>query len=266
MDAVPLISVVMAVYNAGDDLRQSVPSILGQSVDDFEFIIINDGSKDGRTAEILAEYAAGDARVRVVTQENTGLTIALNRGVALARGKYIARQDADDVSYPDRFARQVAAMEADPALLIVGGNADDVLPDGHRAQWGWHEPEALQRVVFMKTPFPHSTVMMRAETCRKLGGYDETFKTSQDMELWMRFARAGKLGMIREPLIARHITHNSISAKRRWRQFYDALRARWRHNGGLRKLAGVYYSVRGLAIGLLPHGILKAIRTMKAGA
>lgn len=265
MSAAPLISVVMAVYNAGDDLRQSVPSILGQTLADFEFIIINDGSKDGRTAEILAEYAATDARVRVVTQENTGLTIALNRGLALARGQYIARQDADDVSYPERFARQVAVLAADPSVLVVGGNADDVLPDGHRAQWGWHEPETLQRIVFMKTPFPHSTVMMRAEACRKLGGYDETFKTSQDMEFWMRFARAGKLGMLREPLIARHITHNSISAKRRWRQFYDALRARWRHNSGTRKMAGVYYSVRGLMIGLLPHGILKMIRAAKAG-
>ena len=265
MSAEPLISVVMAVYNAGEDLRRSVPSILGQTLADFEFIIIDDGSKDGHTAEILAEYAVTDARVRVVRQENTGLTVALNRGVALARGQYIARQDADDVSYPDRFARQVAAFADDPALLIVGGNADDVLPDGHRAQWGWHEPEMLQRVVFMKTPFPHSTVMMRAEACRKLGGYDETFKTAQDMEFWMRFARAGKLGMVSAPLIERHITSTSISAKRRWRQFYDALRARWRHNSGPRKAAGVYYSVRGLVIGLLPHGILKMIRAAKAG-
>ena len=261
----PLISVVMAVYNAGDDLRRSVPSILEQTFADFEFIIINDGSTDGRTAGILADYAAADARVRVVTQENTGLTIALNRGLALARGPFIARQDADDVSYPDRFSRQIAAFESDPALLVVGGNADDVLPDGHKAQWGWHEAEALQRVVFIKTPFPHSTVMMRTAACRALGGYDETFKTSQDMELWMRFARRGRLGMLREPLIARHITRHSISARRRWRQFYDALRARWRHNSGTRKAAAVYYSVRGLAIGLMPHGILKMIRAVRAG-
>lgn len=265
MSNAPLISVVMAVYNAGDDLRRSVPSILGQSLADFEFIIINDGSKDGCTAEILAEYAAADARVRVVTQENTGLTVALNRGVALARGKYIARQDADDVSYSGRFARQVEMLEADVDLLLVGSNADDVLPDGHKAQWGWHAPDVLQRVVYMKTPFPHSTVMMRADACRRLGGYDESFKTAQDMELWMRFARAGKIGMAQEPLIERAITNNSISAKRRWRQFYDALRARWRHNRGPRKAAGVYYSVRGLAIGLLPHGILKMIRAVKAG-
>ncbi len=249
-------SVLMAVYNGADTVEKAVKSILAQSMRDFEFIIINDGSTD-RTGEILDNLAGDDDRLKIHHQQNTGLTIALNRGLKLAKGRYIARQDADDISYPDRFEKQLAILEGDPAVVLVGGNADDLYADGSRGQWGAYSPQELAKVTFMKTPFPHSTVMMRAETVRALGGYDESYKTAQDMELWMRMARAGKLAMVQEPVIQRFIAPDSISVKRRWRQTYDGMRARLKHAPVYKKPLALYHTFRSLMIGLVLHYFIK---------
>ena len=252
----PKISVIMAVYNGANHVRGAVKSILEQTERDFEFIIINDGSRD-ETSAILDAMAREDARLRIIHQENTGLTVALNRALALASGTYIARQDGDDISYPARFEKQCALLDQNPETVLVGANADDVYEDGSSGVWGFYTPEELQKITFLKTPFPHSTAMIRAETLRALGGYDESYKTAQDMELWMRMAKAGGLTMVEEPLIRRSIVSNSISVKRRWRQFYDALRARMKHNPWPRKPFALYHSIRSLLIGLILHHIVK---------
>ena len=106
----PTVSVVMGVYNAERTLKAAVESILSQSFSDFELIVVNDGSTD-KTQEILADFARRDARVRVVTQTNQGLTRSLILGCELASGRYIARQDADDVSMPDRFMQLVQLIQ-----------------------------------------------------------------------------------------------------------------------------------------------------------
>ena len=249
----------MSVYNAENDLRESVESILGQTFADFEFIIVNDGSTD-TTKEIIEKYANKDPRIIVINQENTGLTKALNNGLEIARGQYIARQDADDISYPERFEKQIKLMESENSVVLVGGNCDDLYPDGYTGEWGTYSSDSLQKIVYLKTPFAHSTVLMRSDVCRELKGYDESFKTSQDMELWMRFAKKGMLAMIEEPIIQRKIVAGSISHKRRWRQFYDGYRARWKHNQGLNRVYAVYLGVRSLIIGLLPSGCIKLLK------
>ncbi len=252
----PKISVVMAVYNGADHVRAAVKSILDQTMRDFEFIIIDDGSTD-ETPALLDEMARHDARLRIHHQENTGLTVALNRGLALAKGTYIARQDADDLSYPTRFEKQLAVLEQNRDVVVVGGNADDYYEDGSHGTWGFYGDQELQKITFLKTPFPHSTALIRAETLRALGGYDESYKTAQDMELWMRMAKEGKLAMLEEPLIRRSVVSGSISVKRRWRQFYDAFRARMKHNSWRRKPLALYHSLRSLLIGLILHHIVK---------
>lgn len=257
MSETPLISVIMSVYNSEAHLRESVSSILGQGFDDFEFIIINDGSSDG-TAGILEEFAESDPRIILVHQENTGLTRALNKGLVMAKGKYIARQDADDVSYPERFEKQVGMLEKNPDIVLIGGGSDDVYEDGSTGCWRVYDGPELQDVVFHQTPFPHSTVMMRAAVCKKLGGYDESFKTAQDMELWMRFAKEGRIAVVPEAVIRRSVHKGAISHKRRWRQFYDGLRARWRHNPKAR-VSALYRSLRSLFISCLPLGFVKLL-------
>ncbi|MCT4655723.1 MAG: glycosyltransferase [Cohaesibacter sp.] len=263
-DVAPKISVLMSVYDAQDDLHRSMDSILNQTFRDFEFIIINDGSKDG-SAKILEDYAARDDRIRLVHQANTGLTIALNRGIELARGDYIARQDSDDISYPERFEKQIAVMAQEPDVGLIGGNCDDLYEDGLTGQWGYSSDEELKTIPFFKTAFAHSTIMMRSQLCRDLGRYDESFKTSQDFEFWMRFAKAGRITMLSEPILQRRIIGSSISSKRRWRQFYDATRARWRHNDGLfMRLKAVFYGVRILLITMLPYKLVSAIKQIRS--
>ena len=247
----PKITVLMSVYNAENDLSESIESILNQSFKDFEFLIINDGSTD-QTSQILHEFASQDERIKVIDQQNTGLTKALNVGIKHASGIYIARQDADDISYPNRLQDQADFLDKNPETLLLGGNCDDLYEDGSRRVWGAHIQDELKALTFRQTPFAHSTVMMRTESLKELSGYDETYQTSQDMELWMRFAKKGEIAMLDTPLILRKVAGSSISAKRRKRQFLDATRARWVHNSGLKRFTSQYYGIRSLMINMLP--------------
>lgn len=259
----PLISVIMAVHNGKDCIKNAIDSILNQSFSNFELLIIDDGSIDA-TPQILVAYEQKDPRIRIISQKNTGLTIALNNGIKQACGKYIARQDVDDVSLLSRFEKQVALMEKNPSLVLIGGNSIDIYPDGTEMEWGWHPPKELQKTVFYKTPFSHSTAMFRKDVYEKLGGYDESFKTSQDMEFWMRFAKIGRIAMIKEPVIRRHIHSSSISAKRKGRQLYDATRARFKHARGFSLIKGFYLSLRGIMIALLPDSLAHQLKQIKS--
>ena len=126
----PTVSVLLAVYNGQDHVRQAIEGILTQSLQDFEFIIVDDGSTD-RTSQILDEYA--DPRiVRLRHPENRGLIAALNTGLAAARGEFVARQDADDFSYPDRFRAQVDFLRARPDIALVGSSWDFEPEGGER--------------------------------------------------------------------------------------------------------------------------------------
>jgi glycosyltransferase involved in cell wall biosynthesis len=256
---IPRVSVLMSVYNDAKNVGVSIESILHQTYTDFEFLIVNDGSTDG-TGEVLKKYSERDPRIIIIEKKNGGLTKALNEGLALARGVYIARQDSDDISYPERLRLQVEHFDQDAALVLLGGNCEDAFEDGYTKPWGYETPESLACSVFFKTPFPHSTVMMRADVCRKLGGYDQHYKTSQDMEFWMRMAKNGKIAMIEQPILRRAIAKGSISHKRRWRQFYDSMRARWVHNSGAKRLVAMYYGLRSFMIGFLPGAWVDAIR------
>ncbi len=128
----PLVSVVMSVYNGERFLREAIESILSQTFRDFEFIIVNDGSTDG-TAGILNSYALSDSRVRVFEQENMGQCASDNRGCSLARGKYIARMDSDDVSMRDRLERQIAFLENHEKVGLLGGAVEIIDDRGRRA-------------------------------------------------------------------------------------------------------------------------------------
>jgi glycosyltransferase involved in cell wall biosynthesis len=256
-DKTPLISVIMSVYNGAGCVTSAINSILSQTLTDFEFIIVNDGSVDG-TTEILNAISAQDPRVRVIHQSNTGITRALNAGLAQARGSYIARQDADDVSYPDRFARQIDFFLQDPALVLVGGVSDDIHENGTRDRWPFYDMKTIQKIVFKKTPFPHSTAIMRADVVRYLGGYDVRYQTAQDFELWMRFAKVGKIAMVQQPVLARYIHAQSISARRRGQQFLDALCARLVHTSN--PLASLFYALKGFIGGYLSPTLMRCIK------
>lgn len=257
----PAITVLMSVYNAQDSLDWCIECILAQSFKDFEFLIINDGSKDD-SLKILEDYAQRDSRITLVTQENRGLTKSLNKGLELAKGDLIARQDADDFSMPKRLEIQYNYFKQHPEIDLLGSDSIDDYKD-YQGRWGSYTEDELNKIVMSRTPFPHSTAMYRKNAVLDLGGYDEEFKTSQDMDLWIRFAKRSPIAMIDEALIIRTVGENSISAKKKKQQFKDALAIRLKHSPQC-KLYMLYISLRSLLIAYLPAWIIKLRQKLKS--
>jgi glycosyltransferase involved in cell wall biosynthesis len=199
----PVISVVMCVYNGEKYLREAVESILNQTFTDFEFIIIDDGSTD-RTEEILDTYT--DTRiVRINNLKQSGIAISLNKGVKAARGEYIARMDADDISLPERFQKQVAYLAAHQEIGVLGSNIDIIDENGNKdPTYTWHiglpvDPEVIQWCLLFDNPIKHPTVIIRKSLLNDVGGYPEDV-VSQDYGLWMRIIKRSKIAILNEVL------------------------------------------------------------------
>jgi hypothetical protein len=210
--AEPLVSVVLPIYNCEDYLVAAIESILGQSFHSFEFIIIDDGSKD-RSAEVIKGFQ--DERIRIIHQPNQGLAATLNRGIAMARGQYIARQDQDDLSYPERLARQVAHMEAHPDCVLLGTWAQILEVDRPVDRFHRHpvDDAVLRYLMLFNNPFVHSSVMLRKEAVLQVGGYttDPARQPPEDFELWSRLSRVGQVANIGEVLLAYREIPGSMS-------------------------------------------------------
>jgi hypothetical protein len=208
----PLVSVLLPVYNGEEFLMESLDSILKQSFSDFEIIAINDGSTDN-SAELLD--AITDPRMRVFHQENVGLAATLNRGLSLARGSLIARQDQDDLSYPERLAKQVEYMQLNPDCVLLG-TAAEIWVGGKRSDRNHDHPTDHSTLAFdllFNNPFVHSSVMMRREDVLRIGGYsiDPSRQPPEDYELWSRLARAGKVANLKERLLVYREVPTSMS-------------------------------------------------------
>ncbi|MBI5668680.1 MAG: glycosyltransferase family 2 protein [Chloroflexi bacterium] len=192
----PRVSVVMPVYNAERYLREAVTSVLNQTFDDFEFIIVDDCSKDGSWV-ILQEYAARDPRIRLLRNAgNLGEAGARNAGVQQARAEYVAAMDADDILFPDRLALQVQYLDSHPEVGLVAGAARRVDAQGQFLSV-WNTPTEHKvicaRLVF-NNPLPHPTVTMRRALLEQLGWYPPVFTT--DYALWWRFAQVSRLAAL----------------------------------------------------------------------
>jgi glycosyltransferase involved in cell wall biosynthesis len=166
-----MVSVVMAVKNGGQIMREAIDSILNQTFTDFEFIIINDGSTD-ETLEVLAEYS--DPRIQVYSQENRGVAITANRGVCLAAGKYIARQDHDDISLLTRLEKQVAYLEENPQVGLLGTAAEiwvDNVPTGRFHDHPVNNAQLKLELLF-DNPFINTSTMFRKTIINEIGLYN----------------------------------------------------------------------------------------------
>lgn len=188
----PKVSVLLPVYNAGSFLREAVESILRQTFEDFELIIIDDGSTDG-SAEFLDSFS--DPRIRVIHQTNQGLRATLNTGLQQCLGTYIARMDHDDVALPQRLARQVAFLDTHPDHVLVG-TTYAYIDDQNRVLGVFPallEDADIKLELLTKSPFGHGTVMFRASALRA-GHYQYTLNAVhvEDYDLWIRLAAAGK--------------------------------------------------------------------------
>jgi hypothetical protein len=198
---VPPVSVVLSVRNGGRDLPQALGTILNQSFTDFELIAINNGSTDG-TRVYLNSIA--DPRVRVFHQEDKGLAAALNRGISLARGRYIARQDHDDLADPTRIAKQVAFLDANPEHGMVGTRATIWVGDKPTDRFHDHPTEDadVRFSLLFNNYFVHSSVMIRKAALDEVGVYttDRSRQPPEDYELWSRIARRFRVANLPERL------------------------------------------------------------------
>ncbi|MFQ6540005.1 MULTISPECIES: glycosyltransferase family 2 protein [Aphanothece] len=218
----PEISVVMGVHNGAAHLEATLRSILDQQGADLEFVVVDDGSTDG-TAAILAFHAQADARLRVITQPNQGLTRALIRGCHEARGAFIARQDAGDVSEPGRLREQLALMRRYPQAVFCSCWARMVAKGGEllyeaRGSGLSTEPrwvlEPAARHGILDGPSVHPTVMMRRAAYEQAGGYRAALRVGQDWDLWYRLAALGAFVMLPQPLYTYRFDEGGISATR----------------------------------------------------
>lgn len=197
----PLISVILPVYNAEKYLKESMDSILSQTISDFEFIIINDGSKD-KSADIIKSYS--DARIVYIEQQNMGLANTLNKALGIAKGKYIARQDNDDVSHKDRFKKQIEFLEKNPTIALVGTWAriiDEQGNDTGRSHKHVCNSDYLKLELVFDNPFVHSSIMAKKDCLLKVGGYNPSNEIFEDHNLWSRVSYQFDVANLPEELL-----------------------------------------------------------------
>lgn len=189
----PLVSVVLPVYNAERYLREALDSLLNQTFDDLEILAVNDGSKDS-SLDILHHYAAVDDRIIVIDQENKGLVTTLNETIPKARGTYIARMDADDISLPRRLQLQVEQFEENPNLALVTGCYEVINEFSEFVRFSVlpTNDSDIKRSLHLYNPIAHGSVMFRKETFLKTGGYRSDVGPTEDYELWLRMAHEGE--------------------------------------------------------------------------
>jgi glycosyltransferase involved in cell wall biosynthesis len=221
------ISVVMAVYNGEPHMREAIESIVSQTFSDFEYILLDDGSSDG-TLEILQEYEKRDKRIRVLqNQGNIGLTKSLNKGILASRGEYVARMDADDISHPKRFELQTAFLDSNQNCGVVGSWYVKIDEQG-KELWRKKLPlkdEEIKNLLIKSNVFPHASAMVRRAALDKVGLYNESWKLSQDYELWFRIGSQYEIGVIPEFLIYSRISGSSLTNARNREQILYGLRA-----------------------------------------
>lgn len=221
------ISIVMAAYNGERSLPETLDGILRQRGVEFEVVVVNDGSTDG-TARVLEEYSCRDARLRVISQENTGLTVALRRGCAVARGTYIARHDVGDLSAPTRLSKQLELIGRTPEAAFVSCGTRFVGPGGEYLYEIVQDPaQAQARLEILDVrkvggPAHHGSTLFPRALYEKVGGYRPDFYFAQDLDLWLRMSEHSRHVVLPEVLYQASISVGSISGTHRKEQIKTA--------------------------------------------
>jgi hypothetical protein len=224
--SVPL-SVVLPVHNGERYLAQALESLSSQTFTDYELIVINDGSTDA-TQDILSDYQSRDRRVRTYSQERSGIVASLNRAIALSSGDYLARMDADDIAFPDRFERQLDVLWGSQDLGVLGGAAvviDAVGREIGSMEYPTHD-HRIRQALAVTNPFCHPTTMMRMSTLKDVGGYRAAFPHAEDFDLWLRLSERSRLQNLGEPLLYYRWHAGQVSARELQQQLLEVVGAR----------------------------------------
>ncbi len=206
----------MPAYNTEKYIGEAIESILNQTFKDFEFIIVDDGSSD-KTWEIIQEYARKDDRIVALrNKKNSKICITLNNGIVIAKGKYIARMDADDWSYPDRLEKQYKFMEENPEVAISGGTmevCDEKMNVLNKRTYNLSDEE-IRKKLFRYSPFSHPLVIIRKNILDKTGFYNPELVYAEDYDLYFRIGMFSKFGNLKDTILRyRMMKNNSTSRK-----------------------------------------------------
>ena len=228
----PRITVALSVHDNAAYLGSALDSILAQSFDDYELLVVDDGSTDG-SSEIIADYAARDSRIRAYRQPNRGLIAGLNRIIGMARGEYIARMDGDDIAVPERFAAQVAFLDAHPDHGVVGTRFHGITETGgprHRRSVDHPlSADAVAAALPEGSPLCHPSVMMRRDLVRAVGGYRAAYRHCEDYDLWLRLSERTRLANLPDRLLFYRYSATQVSRRHALAQHYGAAVARRAH-------------------------------------
>jgi glycosyltransferase involved in cell wall biosynthesis len=244
----PLVSVLIGAYNNASTLGRAARSMLDQTVRELELVIVNDGSSDS-TAEVAAAIATTDPRARVMTMPaNVGIARSLNAGIEAARGPNVAVMDADDWSEPGRLERQLAVLDADPAIAVVGCRMREVDERGKelvpRTSFASGDVnDALMRI----NPIPNTSCMFRREFVLAAGGYDPRYRWATEYDLWLRLGERHRIFALDEVLATRQMSSRNVAARREREQIGETIAMRLE---AMRRRR----SVRG-ATGLVPYAV-----------
>lgn len=207
----------MPAYNAAPYIGAAIASVLSQTMPHFELLIVNDGSTDNTTAVI---QSFNDTRIRLIYQPNSGVAAALNKGLSLARGEYIARFDADDICQPNRLQQQMTYLDAHPDYVITGSDAEYISEQGEYLCYyscHAHSNDAIKQHLHTSCPFTHSSVMYRRQAVLQCGGYPVLAMNMEDHLLWVKLSSAGKFYNFPAPLIQVRFNPASVTIDEKWR-------------------------------------------------
>lgn len=222
----PTISVILPVFNSAQYIELSIKSILNQSFNDFELIIIDDGSSDN-CFEILSSYVKTDTRIHLIRRDNQGLIYTLNQAIEIAKGQYIARMDADDLALPKRLESQLEFLEGNK-LHLCGSSVQLI----GAAIGSWHYPhshEGCEVELLFGVPFAHPSVIGRSSVFKELR-YSSEWSLVEDYDLWQRVWAAGfKMGNVPETLLQYRVHRKQTSSLYRRQQAQNSQRIRSRH-------------------------------------
>ena len=211
----PLLSAIVTVFNGERHLSETIQSLLSQTYNDFEIVIVNDGSTDG-TGAIIQQFAARDSRIRFVDSPHVGRAEALNVGCRLAQGKFVAILDADDIALPDRFACQMSFFEEHPSVALLGTGVRKITSDGRCFATVTFptQNDEIKRSLIKEGCLAHSTIVMLKSAVFDVGAYRRAFPPAEDYDLWLRIAERYEMANLPQALVKYRVHPDQVSSTR----------------------------------------------------
>ncbi len=200
---VPEVSVLMSCFNGDHWLNEAINSVLAQTFENFELILVDDGSTD-ESWSIIQSYRDRDERILAISKKNTGLADSLNVGIAQARGKWIARLDADDLCEPTRLEEQIDFVRSHPDVVLLGTGFVEIDEHGQAIKNHLYPSSnrgLLRHLTRLQRFFPHSSAFYNVSAVRKVGGYNARIHRAEDWQLWLELARLGRIACIPKFLV-----------------------------------------------------------------